>query len=136
MKYKIESVDPDGLDGSFSVPVLLKEKTTHRIILRFPNDDIINYIKKKRSLNDLTIKDGALYLNIIKDFLEEDDSLYLNRLTRIALGYEPIKEKLRDGNIAIFEIDLKKFEEIEKKMKTEELELILKDGLPDLWIIH
>ena len=123
MKYQIENTYTPEEIGSFNVLVLLKEKTTHRIILSFAMiDDIINHINNKRSLKVLKIK----------DFLEEDDDLYLNRLTRTALGCESIKEELRSGKQPIFKINFDKFEEIEKKMKTEELELILKDGLPDL----
>lgn len=125
MQYKIEAVYEKGEDGYFSVHVLLDKKNKYKIVLKFTSD-AINYIFDKQPSNDCKIK----------NFLEEYDSLYLNRLTRTALGCELRKEELTKDYIAFFKIDLEELKKIENKIEEEELALILKEGLPDLWIIH
>lgn len=121
-KYSIISTNL-APQGYFLIKVSLNEKHEHIIVFKFMNGFIKDLLNNAPSQEEIE--------NTLKPILKENDNFLLIRLVRIALGNETIKEQLRAKQNGIFSIDTLKWQQILNKVKEEELELILAQGLPN-----
>jgi len=122
-EYEIKDMYLD-LEKYFSVKVSLDKGEKYFIILNFVNGFIDDFISDGPSENKIK--------NVLKKILTENNNFYLIRLTRIALGSEEVKQDLRTGKSAMFEINYIKWKKIVNKVEQEELEAILSQGLEDI----
>ncbi len=121
--YEIEETSLH-LDGYAEVKVSLDIEREYKIVLKFTNGFIENFIIGAASEEEIK--------NKLQNLLLKKDKFLLIRLVRLALGNQNIKKQLQADQDGIFSIDLVKWERILKKLKEEKLETILTEGLEDI----
>lgn len=122
-EYQIEEVFLHS-EGYAEVRVSLDIEKDYKIILRFTKGFIEDFILGVASEEEVKTKLEHLLLN--------KDKFLLIRLVRLALGHPIIKKQLRTDQNGVFSIDLAKWKQILKKLKEEQLETILAEGLEDV----
>ena len=111
-------------EGFFSVKVSLDKKEQHKIILKFAGNLIDDLFKTSLSEEEIEYKLNAL--------LMANNKFLFIRLVRLALGNERIRAQLRANQTGIFIITGEKWQKITERLKQEELEHILAQGVKDI----
>jgi len=122
-EYQIEEIFLHS-EGYAEVKVSLDIEKEYKIVLKFTNGFIEDFILGVASEEEVKTKLEHLLLN--------KDKFLLIRLVRLALGHPIIKKQLRTDQNGVFSIDLAKWKQILKKLKEEQLETILAEGLEDV----
>lgn len=122
-EYQIEEIFLHS-EGYVEVKVSLDIEKDYKIILRFTKGFIEDFILGVASEEEVKSKLGNLLL--------KKERFLLIRLVRLALGHPIIKKQLRIDQNGVFSIDLAKWKQILKKLKEEQLETILAEGLEDV----
>jgi hypothetical protein len=127
MHYKVQFTKKPDKGDDYIARVSLDLEEDHLISLIFKDEIIIHLIKESFSKEETEKK--------LKVELTKDNNFILNKLVKLALDDEVVKEKLRSKGIGVFNVSFEKYQEIleEIEMRKEErrsknLELLLKQN--------